>query len=234
MPNRRGMSSQHLALLSVMIMAVMGEVYHVVKNHYNGSGSYEKKMQVLEKEIEHQEFVRTLILGQFSVFRQQVASIVPDMIKEKDSLVLRNLASVVQKPDRSKLSLGEMKAHFDDANELFKKAKYFEASRKFQTYLQEYPFSADLPRAYFLLAESQFQLRYFNDCIETIQSMVELYPDNELTGYALLRMGSILEFQDRPEEALEVYKTVLTAFGESNLAVEAKRAIASVNLNGGT
>ena len=41
------------------------------------------------------------------------------------------------------------------------------------------------------------------------------YPDNELTGFIMLRMGQIFESRERKNEALEVYRVVMDNFKDS-------------------
>ena len=60
--------------------------------------------------------------------------------------------------------------------------------------------------------------------------MLNLYPESELTGFALLRMGKIYEFQDRREDAIDLYQTILRSFPQRDVAGQASRSLRSVEL----
>ncbi|MNT14759.1 hypothetical protein D3C72_1497750 [compost metagenome] len=73
------------------------------------------------------------------------------------------------------------------------------------------------------MAESYFLKRDFRESLTQIDEMVSQYPDNDLTGYILLRMGQISEMNSQTEEASEIYKTVLKSFKNNDLKTQAKR-----------
>jgi TolA-binding protein len=81
-----------------------------------------------------------------------------------------------------------------------------------------------------LLNESFFSLNRWEEVIKTTEKMVEIFPDNEMTGFALLRSGKVYEMQDKPSQALEIYKTVLRVFPSRDLASQAKISIEATDL----
>ena len=60
--------------------------------------------------------------------------------------------------------------------------------------------------------------------------MVELIPHHELTGFALIRLGRIYEMQNRNEEAVDIYKTVLRSYPQRDVASQAKASLKGVEL----
>ena len=60
--------------------------------------------------------------------------------------------------------------------------------------------------------------------------MIRLYPDSELTGFALLRLGSIYERRDRIEDAAEIYRSIVAHFSQAELRGQAAAALKAVDL----
>lgn len=225
-----------LCVISLMIAVGMSSLYFSVKNHYSGIDLYKQKIVQLEKEVEKKDFKNSLLTSDFLSFRQQVAMMIPGEIQNQKSPMeysLRNLASVIGSSETNVSYIAEMRALLQRAKADFKTGKYFDSNKAFAEFIQKFPYSSDLVEAHYLLAEGQFQLRYFNDCVQTIENMVDLFPENELTGYALLRLGRVYEIQGRPEEAVEMYKTILSLFPNASLGREARKAMGDVNLSVG-
>src|SRR5690606_34197364 len=99
------------------------------------------------------------------------------------------------------LSLSRAARVFENGKAAFRDKKYEQAAEQFRTVIQRHAYSAHVPEALFLLVESTFVLREFDECVRAANKLLDIYPDNELTGYALLRLGKVYEFQDRHEEA---------------------------------
>ena len=53
---------------------------------------------------------------------------------------------------------------------------------------------------------------------------------HELTGFALIRLGRIYEMQNRNEEAVDIYKTVLRSYPQRDVASQAKASLKGVEL----
>jgi hypothetical protein len=60
--------------------------------------------------------------------------------------------------------------------------------------------------------------------------MVTVYPENELTGYALMRLGKIFEIQNRLEDAGDIYRAVLANFKQPALQKQASANLKAVEL----
>ncbi len=71
-------------------------------------------------------------------------------------------------------------------------------------------------QAYFFWAESLFLRGEQKACLDVIDQMIDLYPDHDLTGFIMLRMGQILQLRSRTEEASEVYRTVMQSFASNH------------------
>ena len=66
--------------------------------------------------------------------------------------------------------------------------------------------------------------------IEVVEEMIRLYPESELTGFALLRLGRIYEGRDRIEDAAEVYRSVVAHFPQGELKRQAEVSLKAVDL----
>jgi TolA-binding protein len=73
-------------------------------------------------------------------------------------------------------------------------------------------------------------MKDFEACIEVIDGMMDLYPDSDLTGFAILRLGKIYENQDRIEDAIEMYKAVLKNYTDKSLVQQAQANLKAVAL----
>ncbi len=60
--------------------------------------------------------------------------------------------------------------------------------------------------------------------------MIRLYPESELTGFALLRLAKIYEGRDRIEDAADIYRSVVSHFSQPELRRQAEIALKSVEL----
>ncbi len=203
---------------------------------YKFSGVDELKAKVVRMEEEHQksEMFRQLALYQLSEYQEQVAVLMPEALKGKlddtRAYPLRNLASVMSAHDAEALQIERASSLMESGKTLFREGKYSESSEIFSRLIRNYPGSVHVIEAHFLLAEGEFQAKDYEATIDTIEAMISLFPDSDLTGFALLRLGKIFESQDRLEDAAEVYKSVLVSFQEAALQSQAKTLLKSVQL----
>ncbi len=98
------------------------------------------------------------------------------------------------------------------AKKFFGEKAYDKAIREFNGLLEKYPLSQHSVEARFFIAESYFLKKDFRNSLSEIDEMVTQYPQHDLTGFILLRMGQISEYNNQAEEASEIYKTVTKKF----------------------
>ena len=96
--------------------------------------------------------------------------------------------------------------------------------------ISKYPSSVHAIESHFLLVEGKFQIHDYEKCVGIVDAMITNYPESELTGFALLRLGKIYEFQDRFEDAVEVYKTVIKTYHDKDLLKQAKIFLKTVEI----
>lgn len=197
-------------------------VYNVFVKHFDGHQVYETKLSHLHHEIENERLTNALLTYQIQDFQQAVAQVLPDKKTLTAKFELNNLASVVRSPaSESKLDLSPI--IFERGKKLFNSKSYEKAISEFQGVIENYPLSKHNVEARFFIAESYFLKRDFKNCLREIETMISQYPENDLTGFILLRMGQISEFNNQTEEASEVYKTVLENFKNEDLIQQAKK-----------
>lgn len=111
---------------------------------------------------------------------------------------------------------------FARGKEKFLSNNYIEASEIFESLVQRYPLSSLQVESNFFLAESYFMKRDFRSALRVIDHMMTNYPENELTGFIMLRMGQISESQQKTDEALEIYQTVKLNYHNQRLLQQAQ------------
>ncbi len=208
--------------------------YAELREYFTPIKHYQEKVSRLEDKVKEERFKHLLTSYEFQDFRAHVGTLLPSAIKEKGegekSYPLRTLASVVQKHSSEKLMVARAKAVFETGKTLFRDKKYELAAAKFQELVKEHPYSAYVPESLFLLVEANFILRNYDVCIQAVNKMLDVFPESELTGYAMLRLGKIYELQDRHDEAIDIYKTVLISFPDRGLASLANSSLRAVEL----
>jgi TolA-binding protein len=204
------------------------------RSKFTGTDRLEARIEHLEKELSQAEFRTELARFQVSEYRQHMASLIPEALNgEKDPTrryQLRTLASAVAEPDGDKLIVERAAGLFEKGKRRFRDGEYESANEVFQKLIDAFPESVHVPEAHFLLAEGLYQVKEYEGCIETIEAMITLFPESELTGYALLRLGKVYEGQDRFEDAVEMYRTVLATYTDQALLMQARLNMKAVDL----
>ncbi len=203
------------------------QAYWVVRQRHNGAPELVTEVNLLKEKLSREQFRRVLQAEQAHAFRQEVARLLPDTMKkvketEKD-YPIRNLASVVSSAQNESLQSMIAGTLFETGKALFRQGEYAKANRLFKKIIQEHGYSSQVIEAHFLSVEGDFLLGQMDEATETINQMVSLFPASELTGFALIRLGQILEGRDRYDEALQVYRTVLKTFPYRNVASAAQK-----------
>ncbi|HEY1079205.1 MAG TPA: outer membrane protein assembly factor BamD [Bdellovibrio sp.] len=201
--------------------------YSAFVRHFNGHEQYEQRLADMQHQVETEKFNNTLLTYQLKDFQQTVAQVLPDDKKLQAKYELKNLSAVVRAPasaDAIELS----GASYEKAKRYFNDRDYDKAIREFYKLLDRYPLSQHSVEARFFIAESYFLKKDFRSSLGEIDNMITLYPQHDLTGFILLRMGQISEVNNQSEEASEIYKTVLTKFKNPDLKSQAQKLAKSV------
>jgi TolA-binding protein len=222
-----------IGLILVLTSAWM-QFYAAVRETYNGIEQYKEVAADLKEQMEHQRLASTLEREQFLEFRQKVATLMPDVLKThgmgEAGYPIRNLASVISSSDTEKVRGVIAKTLFESGRRYFQAHDYPKAERVFRQMIRAYSYSPDIAETHFLLAETLFKEGKPEECTTVIQQMIELFPTHELTGFVMIRLGKIFEEQNRAEEAVDIYKTVLRSFPQRDVAEQALASLKGIRL----
>lgn len=223
------------AFLSFILVLTLGwmQFYAAVREKFNGIEELQDKVAHLEDLANEREIAIAMDREEFLEFRQNVATLMPGVLKEKglgeEGYPFRSLASTVARKEAMDVKKAIAKTLFERGQGYFRDKKYAQAVKVFQQVIDRFGFSTFVAESYFLMAESHFQENELEECTTTIQQMVELFPQHELTGFALVRLGRIYEIQNRNEEAVDIYRTVMRSFPQRDVASQAKASMRSLN-----
>lgn len=210
------------------------QFYSAVREQFNGVAEYKAASIKAHRQLERERLAWNLEKDQFLEFRQNVATLMPETVKQKgqglSGYPYRSLASVITKPQSNKIKDLIAKSLFEQGKKHFRNKKYEQSAKLFKDVIAKYSYTTYVNEAYFLLAEGYFQQGQYEESTRTIQQMLELFPAHELTGFSLIRLGKIYEVQNRNEEAIDIYKTVMRSFPQRDVAGQAKASLKGVEL----
>lgn len=191
------------------------------------------KLEMAERRAAESEFRERLALDSSRETREIIAQTLPSALKNrpKDSTTyeIRTIASVLNSTDSS-LQIERASSLLEKAKEEFRAKNFEKSNLRLSRLLKLYPDTLHGPEARFLLVEGYFQSNDYEACIEVVEEMIRLYPESELTGFALLRLGRIYEVRDRIEDAAEIYRSVVSHFSQAELKRQAQVALKAVDL----
>lgn len=186
--------------------------YFAFQNYFSPQKDQLKQISQLKGELERQHLKVAELESQVVDFQQEVAAQLPaleNLPGNPKNFQIRNLASVTQKP----LEAFEMSGPLSEkARAEFRKQDFVASSKTFKAITEKFPTSPQVVEAYFFWAESLFLSNKPQECLDVIEQMLVQYPQHELTGFILLRMGQIFQSRNRGDEAKEVYRSVAKSF----------------------
>jgi TolA-binding protein len=226
------MKTSHFVSFCLLIVSGLISFHALFKESLNPVDQLKGRVEILKKERESAELRAQLAQHELADYQQHVATLLPDAIKGRSpesAYPLRQLASVLGESGEM-IAIERASGLFERAKTAFRERRFEDAAKLFQRLIEKHPASVHVAESYFLLAESCYQLKDFEGAIEQIEQMVSLFPENELTGFALLRLGVIYEAQDRLEDAGDIYRAVLANFKQDALVKQADASLKAVAL----
>jgi TolA-binding protein len=223
-------NSAFLVFILILFAGLVG-LNGYLHQQFTPVGGLSKQIATLKEKNREAEFKRQLAQDQLRDFQNQVAVVLPGAIKGKsieDAYPLRQLASVVSKGDS--LNIERASSAFEKAKSEFRDKHFEDTTALLVDLIERHPESSHIIEAHFLLAESRYQMGENERAVETIETMISLFPESELTGFSLLRLGKIFEKQDRLEDAADIYKSVLQNFKQPEIATQASASLKAVAL----
>ena len=211
-----------MALVSLLFL---GEMHRQL----NGAAEQRKLADFWKKRVALEHLNKSLVEAQFADFKQEVGALIPsvktDKMDEEKRDRLRDLASVIPH-ERVKLQVNlTAKKLLGQGKESIINHKYKEGVKHLDKLMELFPDSHHVVEAQYLIMEAYFNLHQMDKVVTQIDKMVELFPENRLTGFALLKLGGIYETQSRHDEALHIYRTILSSFSDKTLIAKANRNV---------
>jgi TolA-binding protein len=183
----------------------------------------------LERDVGQFRLAAELARYELMDWRQHVATLIPSALEgardDGTAFPLRTMASIAAGDVESRLEIEPATSQFERAKSAFRENRFEVASEGFKALLETFPSTRYGVEARFLLSEAQFQKKDYDGAVDTIEGLVAHFPESEMTGFALLRLGQIFEIQDRREDAAEVYRAVLKTYTNADLIAQSGRLL---------
>lgn len=193
--------------------------------HYFQSGhEYQFQIKQLESQVEKLQENQKNLLTQLMDFKQTVAEVMPaksQMIAEKWNPKAISLSENIRRP-ASIQPVDLSGVYFEKGKRFFNEGKYSLALREFQELSEKFPLSDKFIETQFLTLESSYLTKDYKKVVDLADFLVNHYPENILTGYAMLRLAQVSESNSQFEEALVIYQSVQKSFKDKDLQRQAR------------
>jgi len=208
-------------------------VYSLASKYFEPADRSHFKIAALEKKIHHDAFIMAQMQINFGEYKDSVAAAgvrINEDTKWTDTQ--REVASVFAdskykiKPELQIWGNRE----FEKGKKYFLAGNYQEATEVFERFIKNNSENSNLPQATYLLGESYVYLNENESALRTIDLLITQFPETELAGYAMVRLGKIFDQQSRPEEAAEMFNVVINEYPKSNAAVLARKSLKELPL----
>jgi TolA-binding protein len=141
--------------------------------------------------------------------------------KNFDTSPVRDLASVLQASSSDGLfAQYKSESLYRRGQKSFSDKLYEEAIADLAKLITDYPESPWRIRAHYLLIESLVQLNRDEQVVKNVEQMVAQYPEDELTGFALLQLAKLYQRKEHFEEAEDLYKIIEKNFSNQEIITE--------------
>lgn len=219
------MKTQALFLIMVLCLTLgLSWAFRAFENHYSDRHELVDSIKTMKASAEKKELQKALLENQIEdlqaqVFKHLGEKKLADWGDRQWMNSIRSPASAASFEIQSDRLMASAKHNFASQN-------YHDAILNLKELIQKYPTSKDVIEAHFLLAESFYVSGQTESCLDLVDQMMQRYPESELTGFIMLRMGQILEKKKRKSEATEVYQAIIRGFPMSaELRVQAEKML---------
>lgn len=189
--------------------------YRLFADHYSDEHELVKNISQLKQEKEREKLQTELVRAELEDFRGFAIK----SLGQKQALAWEEKQWLHSARSPASVSVVSNEVHsrtaLMQAKKDFQNQQFTDSALKLKKLIDEYPLSRDIIETHFLLAESYYLSGQFEQSLDVIDQMMALFPDSELTGFIMLRMGQILERKNRRDEAIEVYQVVEEQFPKS-------------------
>lgn len=217
-------SQTFLASVMFVFTGLIAAFYHF-RLHFSDGDYFRNKAYSLKEQVQRERLQAVLAQYQLEDFKQHVAGLLPAADLKgrsyEEKYPYRNLASIVNASSDEHFERFRAEKIFALGQKEFDQMNYREAKTHLQRIVDEFPSSVFVVRAHFLIGECLYQLKQKEDLVGHIEKMVSLFPEDELTGFALLRLAEVYLAEDRPEDAADIYELIVKNYRDSALVEKA-------------
>ena len=226
------MSLPHWMNFTLIISLILTMSFSHFRSYFESQNSAEAKLEGLELQLAQERMKYLLLNEDLSVFQNQVAQMIPQLAPQINEAPypMRQLASVVVRPDGTRLREDRSQELLTQAKSLFEQEKFREAIPLLMQYVEAYSYRVEISEAYLLLVESLFQQGRIEEGSLMVRRMMEFFPTNELTGFAMLVLGKALEKQNQQDRALDLYMRVQRHFPQAEVQATTRQFLSEMEL----
>ena len=205
------------------------------RKELNGSKETQEVADFWKSRVAREQLRKLIVKGQFADFKQDTALLLPSQIQkvkaDQEKQRLRNLASVIPHEGSQTIVLGvAAQSRLKSGKARGVKHEYRKGVDDLKKLIEKFPDSVHVVEAHYLIIESYAQMEKNMNLVMWVEKMVELFPDNRMTGYALLKIGSLYELEGRHDDAIRIYRTIVSAYDDNSLIEKAQKAVKSLDL----
>ncbi|MBY0384285.1 outer membrane protein assembly factor BamD [bacterium] len=197
--------------------------------------SYDKELQnrlhLVAKKLQEEKLKSEVVLSRFYDFKQEVALALGEQKNLTQDQNLRDLASVI--PHHIQLEKNTELASrnlFDVGYSAFQDGEYDKAIQKLLDTVSKYPDSSKQLEACYYLVRSFYITGNKQEALSWSEKMLRQFPDSPWTAKSMIVMAHIYMDQNRKNDALDVYQTVLNTFKETEIQDEVKKQLIEMGL----
>lgn len=213
------------ALFSLFVFSGFFQFFLFLKSHFSGEEGLRAALRKTERMLESEKLKVAWTQSDFAEFRNHVAMVLPATGDLSEKYSTRNIASLSESPLSADITIEKATSLFSKSKDLFKAEKYEESVGGLEVIVKQFPNSVHRVEAQFLLADALYRSQKVEDCVDLISEMVELFPESELTGFALLRLAAIYQSRDENESAQEIYQLIRKQFKSKDLQDQVQVAL---------
>ncbi len=197
--------------------------------------SYDTEMQsriaLVSKRLMQEKIKSELVIARLQDFKQEVALELSHQKNLTESNHLRDLASVIPHQVRiEKDTELASQRYFTMGMAAFKNGEYEIAIQKFLDTVSKYPDSSAQLEASYYLVRSFYITGNKQEALTWSEKMLRQFPDSSWTAKSMMVTAHIYIDQNRKNDALDVYQTVLNTFKEPEIQDEVRKHLVDMGL----
>lgn len=209
-----------LFLVFILILLVgLLEMNHLFRRYFSDKSALVDQVSRLEKSVQKEKLKLAISQNQLLDFQTEVAGILekedPKVLSRLNYKKSQILGTIRLPASTSTIDLSATLMARGKSD--FSQKKYLAAIETFKEVIRRYPTSASVIESHFMLAESYYLANKPEDCLDVVDQMMVHYPESDLTGFIMLRMGQILQYRKRAAEAARVYQIVIEKFNNNDV-----------------